>query len=387
MLDRGSPIDSVLRPSDRTVLSAGLSPPPCGAGRSERCRRQGPVVDVAACPRAARGRGNGRSGRRGPPLPTSAGSCERSIWPTSPGRPSGEPAGIAFFVVGAQGLLFAPFVTNAAWGDLDRRRLALVVVLARHHVAARRRTGAYLAFHPFSLGDFLVAVGTGLTFIVSGDPLMRTLLDTPMALIPLWGDHGGRQPARPAPAAHREGLLDASRSWVSSGARRRGSRQEPGGSVRDWSRNGRQPVTGDRRNVARGDQAHRVQRRGPRPSPRWRSPAPIRWAVGTGVEGEPEVAQRPARGGEGEKRSSSSSAKAISSRAASRWSAGSATTAVARWPPRSSGSSWVGERQPDEGGVGAVTAAAGEACVGRPTRLVGRAARRPGRRPTGANGR
>ena len=33
----------------------------------------------------------------------------------------------------------------------------------------------------------MVAVGTGLTFTVLGDPLMRTLLDTPMALIPLWG--------------------------------------------------------------------------------------------------------------------------------------------------------------------------------------------------------
>jgi hypothetical protein len=43
------------------------------------------------------------------------------------------------------------------------------------------------AFHLFSFGDFLVAVGTGLTFTVLGDPLMRTLLDTPMALIPLWG--------------------------------------------------------------------------------------------------------------------------------------------------------------------------------------------------------
>jgi hypothetical protein len=84
-------------------------------------------------------------------------------------------------------LLPAPFVTNAAWGDLIAGGLAPVVVLAARHVAARRRTGAYLAFHLFSFGDFLVAVGTGLTFTVHGDPLMRTLLDTPMALIPLWG--------------------------------------------------------------------------------------------------------------------------------------------------------------------------------------------------------
>lgn len=96
-------------------------------------------------------------------------------------------AAIAFFAVGAQGLLPAQFVTNAAWGDLIAGLLAPVVVLAAAHLAARRRIRAYLAFHLFSFGDFVVAVGTGLTFTLIGDPLMRTLLDTPMALIPLWG--------------------------------------------------------------------------------------------------------------------------------------------------------------------------------------------------------
>lgn len=97
------------------------------------------------------------------------------------------PAAAAFFVVGAQGLLPARFVANAAWGDLIAGVLAPVVVLAARRLTARRRTGAYLAFHLFSFGDFVVAVGTGLTFTLLGDPLMRTLLDTPMALIPLWG--------------------------------------------------------------------------------------------------------------------------------------------------------------------------------------------------------
>ena len=97
------------------------------------------------------------------------------------------PAAVAFFAVGAQGLLPARFVTNAAWGDLIAGVLAPVVVVAARHLTARRRTGAYLTYHLFSLGDFLVAVGTGLTFTLLGDPLMRTLLDTPMALIPLWG--------------------------------------------------------------------------------------------------------------------------------------------------------------------------------------------------------
>lgn len=97
------------------------------------------------------------------------------------------PAAIAFFAVGAQGLLPAQFVTNAAWGDLIAGLLAPVVVLLAAGLTARARFRAYLAFHIFSFGDFVVAVGTGLTFTLLGDPLMRTLLDTPMALIPLWG--------------------------------------------------------------------------------------------------------------------------------------------------------------------------------------------------------
>lgn len=114
------------------------------------------------------------------------------------------PAAVAFFVVGAQGLLPRGFVTNAAWGDLAAGVLAGVVVLAGTRLAARRRVRAYTAFHLFSFADFLVAVGTGLTFTVLGDPLMRTLLDTPMAPHPALGrtDHGRDPPAGPAPAAH-----------------------------------------------------------------------------------------------------------------------------------------------------------------------------------------
>lgn len=97
------------------------------------------------------------------------------------------PAALAFFAVGAQGLLPERFVLNAAWGDLVAGVAAPLVVLAAAGLAARSRVRAYLAFHVFSFGDFVVAVGTGLTFTLLGDPLMRTLLDTPMALIPLWG--------------------------------------------------------------------------------------------------------------------------------------------------------------------------------------------------------
>ena len=96
-------------------------------------------------------------------------------------------AAIAFFVVGAQGLLPERFVVNAAWGDLVAGLLAPVVILVATHLTTRARVSAYLAFHLFSFGDFVVAVGTGLTFTLLNDPLMRTLLDSPMALIPLWG--------------------------------------------------------------------------------------------------------------------------------------------------------------------------------------------------------
>lgn len=96
-------------------------------------------------------------------------------------------AAAAFFVVGARGLLPAQFVTNAAWGDLIAGVLAPVAVLTARHLTRPGRVRLYLAFHLFSFGDFVVAVGTGLTFTLLGDPLMHTLLDTPMALIPLWG--------------------------------------------------------------------------------------------------------------------------------------------------------------------------------------------------------
>ncbi|MDF3051758.1 MAG: putative rane protein [Pseudonocardia sp.] len=184
-----SPIDSALRPSDRTVLKrwaiavavwgAAIGALSLTGGLSWMSPLAlGPLVAVGiAVPVAVvrRSPNQRRLVREG----DLAHFTWFNVWRV--------PAAIAFFVVGAQGLLPAPFVTNAAWGDLIAGGLAPVVVLAARHVAARRRTGAYLAFHLFSFGDFLVAVGTGLTFTVHGDPLMRTLLDTPMALIPLWG--------------------------------------------------------------------------------------------------------------------------------------------------------------------------------------------------------
>lgn len=96
-------------------------------------------------------------------------------------------AAAAFFAVGARGLLPERFVLNAGWGDLIAGVAAPLLVLAGRRLAGRARVRAYTAFHVFSFGDFVLAVGTGVTFSLLGDPLMSTLLGTPMALIPLWG--------------------------------------------------------------------------------------------------------------------------------------------------------------------------------------------------------
>ena len=92
----------------------------------------------------------------------------------------------AFFALGSGGLLPPLFVANAR-GDLLAGLAAPLVILGAARLSARSKVRAYLAFHLFSFGDFVLAVGTGLTLTVLGDPLMDTLLNTPMALVPLWG--------------------------------------------------------------------------------------------------------------------------------------------------------------------------------------------------------
>jgi hypothetical protein len=91
-------------------------------------------------------------------------------------------AAAVFFAYGAQGALPETFVANAGWGDLIAGLLALAVVLWR-----RAGTRAYLAVHLFGFADFVLAVGTGLSFTLMGDPLMDTIRTFPLALIPLFG--------------------------------------------------------------------------------------------------------------------------------------------------------------------------------------------------------
>jgi hypothetical protein len=91
------------------------------------------------------------------------------------------PAALVFFFYGAQGLLPETFVRNAAWGDLIAGLLVpVVLLLPRGHAK-------FLGFHLFGLADFIVAVGTGLTFSLLELPLMSTIATFPIVLIPLFG--------------------------------------------------------------------------------------------------------------------------------------------------------------------------------------------------------
>ncbi|WP_247827376.1 hypothetical protein [Arthrobacter antioxidans] len=97
------------------------------------------------------------------------------------------PAALVFFAYGAAGLLPASFAMIAGIGDLIAGVLAVGVVLLAPRLSARAGRRAYLAFHVFSFSDFVTAVGTGITLTLLGDPLMASLADFPLALIPLFG--------------------------------------------------------------------------------------------------------------------------------------------------------------------------------------------------------
>jgi len=90
-------------------------------------------------------------------------------------------AALVFFWYGAHNLLPESFVRNAGWGDLIAGCLAVVVLVLP------KTRGRYLAFHIVGFADFVVAVGTGLTFFLLNDPRMSAIQTLPMALIPLYG--------------------------------------------------------------------------------------------------------------------------------------------------------------------------------------------------------
>jgi hypothetical protein len=91
------------------------------------------------------------------------------------------PAALAFFWYGAHGKLPPLFWTLAGTGDFIAGSLALYMAFKPE--SFRR----YWIFNGFGFVDFVVAVGTGLTFTLLLDSRMAPIAVLPMALIPLYG--------------------------------------------------------------------------------------------------------------------------------------------------------------------------------------------------------
>jgi hypothetical protein len=90
-------------------------------------------------------------------------------------------AGFLFLFYGSQNLLPETFVNNAGYGDLAVGLLAFVLLLFPEGLAK------YWVFHILGMLDFVIAVGTGLFFVLSGHSLMNNLVTLPVVLIPLFG--------------------------------------------------------------------------------------------------------------------------------------------------------------------------------------------------------
>jgi hypothetical protein len=92
------------------------------------------------------------------------------------------PAALAFFWYGLNGQLPPLFWILAGLGDLVAGIWALVVT-----ARPASSMSAYSRMHRFGFADFVVAVGTGLTFTLLVDPRMAPIAELPLALIPLFG--------------------------------------------------------------------------------------------------------------------------------------------------------------------------------------------------------
>jgi hypothetical protein len=91
------------------------------------------------------------------------------------------PAALMFFWYGAQGALPPLFWILAGVGDLLAGSYALRIA------SVPADDNRYFRFHCFGFADFVVAVGTGLTFTLLLDPRMGAITQLPLALIPLFG--------------------------------------------------------------------------------------------------------------------------------------------------------------------------------------------------------
>jgi hypothetical protein len=91
------------------------------------------------------------------------------------------PAALLFFWYGLRGELPPVFWILAGTGDLIAGSFAAYLMF-KPESAAR-----YRSLHTFGFADFIVAVGTGLTYTLMLDPRMALIATLPMALIPLFG--------------------------------------------------------------------------------------------------------------------------------------------------------------------------------------------------------
>ena len=93
------------------------------------------------------------------------------------------PAALLFFWYGLQGQLPPLFWILAGIGDLIAGSYALWLSFRSESESATR----YRSFHIFGFADFVVAVGTGLTYTLLLDPRMAPIATLPLALVPLFG--------------------------------------------------------------------------------------------------------------------------------------------------------------------------------------------------------
>lgn len=91
------------------------------------------------------------------------------------------PAALAFYAYGLAGELPTLFWVLAGTGDL------IAGIYAAGSIRAAPRPGYFKRFHIFGFADFVVAVGTGLTYTLIQDARMAPIAQWPMALIPLFG--------------------------------------------------------------------------------------------------------------------------------------------------------------------------------------------------------
>ncbi|TAG81717.1 MAG: permease [Betaproteobacteria bacterium] len=91
------------------------------------------------------------------------------------------PAALMFFWYGASGQLPPVFWILAGVGDFIAGSLALYMAVKPESLQR------YSIFNSFGFLDFVVAVGTGLTYTLMEDTRMAPIAVLPMALIPLFG--------------------------------------------------------------------------------------------------------------------------------------------------------------------------------------------------------